>query len=339
MTRTLFHSLTILMLGLFATQGRLLTAQCPNGVGQIDPLALRQERRRELAPAISRARSSQIPEPDRDAAALGPAKTKIYQFRSIDYLGAASSQVYDFNGKTEVGAAVVQGIDPSSAFTFQNDSYAPLIVPGAVQSVATGINPSGTEIVGCYEDRDGNYGGFLYAYNGGVYTNIDYPGGTYTEPWAINDGGLIVGVYIDPNGGTYHGFLYDKGTFTAINVPNAPYTLTHGINSSGSIVGTYLDGDEKGIHGFLYNNGSYSTFDFPTALLTVATGINDAGAIAGYYLDHQSEIHGFTYIGGVFTQVDVHGALDTVIYRINNKNNVVGFLVDGKAQLHGIVGK
>ena len=67
MTRKLFHSLVILVLTLFATQGGLMLAQSADDGGG------------------RRATSSQIPESERDAGAIEPAKAKVYEFRSIDY--------------------------------------------------------------------------------------------------------------------------------------------------------------------------------------------------------------------------------------------------------------
>jgi uncharacterized membrane protein len=328
MTRKLLHTLSILVLALFATQGRLLKAQSADRAGSTrDSLGLRQERRRELALANSRASSSQIPTSDRDSGAMGLAKTRGYEFRSIDYPGASYSVVFDFNGETAVGCTV------TDAFAFHGSSYVALKVPGYI-SCAYGINASGA-IVGAYVDSSNNDQGFLY--DGSRYTTIDYPGSVSTLAWDINDAGLIVGYYIDSNA-VYHGFLYNKGTFTAISFPGADDTIAYSINSSGDIVGSYDYSPFGNGHGFLLSNGVYSSLDFPLANATFAQGINDAGTIAGYY-DLNSIAHGFTYAGGVFTTVDVPGATETIIHRINNKKNVVGFVTDSSREFHGIIGK
>jgi hypothetical protein len=40
----------------------------------------------------------------------------------------------------------------------------------------------------------------------GIFTTIDVPGATFTEPIGINTAGQIVGDYLDASG-TQHGFL------------------------------------------------------------------------------------------------------------------------------------
>ncbi len=330
MTRKVLHSLTILVLALFMTQGRLLMAQSANGDGGTrDSLGLRQERRRELAPVNSRATSSKIPKSDRDAGAIGLAKTKVYQFRSIDYPGSVDTKPYDFNGKTVVGCTVFD------FFTFQGSSYVHPTVPGATTgSCGLGINTSG-KIVGNYRDSSYQIHGFFY--DGSGYTTIDYPGAGYSEAWGINDAGLIVGRYYANN--VYQGFLYDNGTFTGINYPGAVDTYAYGINSSGDIVGSYDYCYGCDPHGFLLSNGTYYSLDVPLANATFAQGINDAGTIAGYYIDTTLAYCGFIYAGGVFTTVDVSGAPHTEVWRINNHGNVVGIVVDSLGETHGIIGK
>src|ERR1700683_709042 len=130
MTSQLFHSLVVLIPALFAAQGRPLMAQSADGDGG------------------TRAPSSQILESDRDAGAIGRAKTKGYEFRSIDYPGGELSQVYDFNAKTAVGCV------DFDAFAFDGSSYVLLNIPGAINSCGYGINTSG-KIVGEYNDSTG----------------------------------------------------------------------------------------------------------------------------------------------------------------------------------------
>jgi probable HAF family extracellular repeat protein len=325
MNKNLLHSLAILALAFLAGKCELLTAQSGDvnrGGTELPGL------HHGLALANSLATSSQIPESDRDPGAIGLAKTKGYEFRSIDYPGEDLSLVYDFNGKTAVGSA------GGEAFTYKGSSYALLNVPGAEASGAVGINTSG-KIVGYYRDSSGHVHGFLY--DGSRYTTIDYPGSASTYAWDINDAGLIVGQYTDSNS-VNHAFLYDNGTFTAINFPGADDTYAYGINSSGEIVGSYDYSLGSNGHGFLLSNGVYSSLDGPLANATFAQGINDAGTIAGYY-DANFIPHGFTYAGGAFTTVDVTGAGATELWRIKNSGNVVGIVVDSLGEYHGIIGK
>jgi hypothetical protein len=66
-------------------------------------------------------------------------------------------------------------------------SFTTIAVPGAISTVAIGINDS-DQIVG-----SSTTGGFLYS--DGSFTTIDVPGATFTEAFGINDSGQIVGSF------------------------------------------------------------------------------------------------------------------------------------------------
>jgi probable HAF family extracellular repeat protein len=123
---------------------------------------------------------------------------------------------------------------------------------------------------------------------------LTYPGATYTEARAINNGGTIVGYYEDASGG-YHGFLLSNGTYTALNYPGASATYAYGINDGNMIDGYYLDASGVG-HGFLLSNGTYTALNYPGASGTYAGHGNNAGTIVGAYLDASSVDHGFLAI-------------------------------------------
>ena len=81
-------------------------------------------------------------------------------------------------------------------------TFTPIDVPGASQTLAFGINPSG-QIVGFYSDSTGQHG---FLYDRGVFTPIDVPGASQTLALGITPSGQIVGYYFDSTGNT-HGFL------------------------------------------------------------------------------------------------------------------------------------
>jgi len=78
-----------------------------------------------------------------------------------------------------------------------------------------------------------------FVYSGGNFTFFSYPGADATDPFGINDSGLISGTaYFDGNIVAV-GFLYDGTTFKAIRAPGKSETLQHGINNAGTTVGGY----------------------------------------------------------------------------------------------------
>jgi uncharacterized membrane protein len=110
--------------------------------------------------------------------------------------------------------------------------------------------------------------GFLRGADGN-FTPIEVPNGTQTYAFGINNGGQVVGRYIEPQGGT-RGFLLDGGAYTTIEPMEARGdTMVFDINDGGQIVGGYFDamGTERG---FLLPKKDFTTIDVPGAADTTA---------------------------------------------------------------------
>jgi probable HAF family extracellular repeat protein len=130
----------------------------------------------------------------------------------------------------------------SSLFLADGDHFTPVDVPGAILTVAFGINNLG-QIVGAFRDSDGVHGFIL---DQGVFSTVDFPTNlpTYTELRGINDRGQIVGDTPNNPGGTRFAFVLDNGVFTHLD---APFPISpRGINSRGEIVGSYQGGGNIG---------------------------------------------------------------------------------------------
>ncbi len=143
--------------------------------------------------------------------------------------------------------------------------------PGAGSAPSTGfaeaqgtfarsINANG-EVVGYYIDENFGYHGFVRSADG-VITTINAPGaGKGTNPGtgvslgtklsAVNDNGVIIGYYIDPNEGT-HGFMVSaSGVITNLNAPDANGgTIPAGINDDNVIVGDFNNASNGEYEGF-----------------------------------------------------------------------------------------
>jgi hypothetical protein len=129
-------------------------------------------------------------------------------------------------------------------------TFTTIDVPGAVRTVASGINAR-SDIVGGYVSADGRGYGFLLIE--GEFTTIDIPGATFTEANGITPGGDIVGDYTTADGRS-HGFLLSGDEFTSFDVPGATDTFAFGINARGDIVGPYDSADGLR-HGYLLRQG------------------------------------------------------------------------------------
>lgn len=196
-------------------------------------------------------------------------------------------------------------------------TYSTIDFPGAVGTIATGINRAGT-IVGDFSLTPGGQiqGWMLSA---GTFTPIEFPHASFTRPEAINDAGSIVGLYEENRGNKLnptHGFLFSGGVFSSIDFPGADETTGLGIDRLGRIVGGYCTGGDScyatgaNVHGYLLAGGVFTTIDFPGAIFSEVSGITD-GAILGRYAKADGTFHLFVLSNGTFTSIDFPGAVET----------------------------
>ena len=124
-------------------------------------------------------------------------------------------------------------------------------LPGGGSTTYVGLNSQG-QVVGHLLDLTGSRRSVLLD-DKDKPTLVEWPGTTLTEARAINDQGVIVGVYLnvdDPKFGLHRSFVRDtKGKLSRFDFPGARQTQVTGINKAGHIVGRYEDHD--GEHGFL----------------------------------------------------------------------------------------
>ena len=98
------------------------------------------------------------------------------------------------------GALILALVPVKPALAAPTFTYTTIDVPGAVLTVAVGINNSG-QIVGVYQLADGSRHGFLFTPGIGFAT-IDDPNATSgSEATGINNSGQIVRLQPEPAGG------------------------------------------------------------------------------------------------------------------------------------------
>ena len=169
--------------------------------------------------------------------------------------------------------------------------------PGATQTDAHGINARG-DIVGGYANPGENTtlpGGSLphaFLLSRGHFSNIDFPGATYTFASRNNARGDIVGWYSSADN-LGHGYLLSGDEFASIDFSGASYTNANSINPRGDIVGRYDTADGQ-THGYLLSGGEFTSIEFPGASrFTTAIGINPRGDIVGKYKTADGLLHGY----------------------------------------------
>jgi hypothetical protein len=173
-----------------------------------------------------------------------------------------------------------------------------------------------------------------------VITTFDYPGtGNLTQPQKINDGGDIVGIYLDSSL-VQRGFVrFNNGNFSApIVEPNDTGNVTQGrgINNSGTVCGDYIGSDSVD-HGYFLSGGIFTEYNVPGAVGTVILGINNVGDFVGGFSDSTGIFQAFVSIGGAVTPFNVPGYTSMFADQLNRSNQVVGYYTDSAGVAHGYI--
>jgi probable HAF family extracellular repeat protein len=201
--------------------------------------------------------------------------------------------------------------------------------------------------------------------DGGVFTEINFPGAVSTSHLNINRQGQIVGIFFPDNQGAGHGFLLSDGIYTQIDSPGAvapgpgiTATGAYGINDRGQIVGSSYDA--RGLrHGFLLENGVFTPFDPPGSMMTgvggihgfLATPVPEPGTLgligmglAAFVALRRTLISLALLLGIVplaraapftFMQIDAPGARGANSFAINDPGQIVGAFEDAGGIQHG----
>jgi uncharacterized membrane protein len=181
----------------------------------------------------------------------------------------------------------------NGALTQINDPQA-----AAGGTVADGISPDGSVIVGFYLDKAGAPHGFLLRDD--TFTTYDVPGAQGTV-MAFDNPGESGGTYIAADGAS-RGFYLIHGKLHTLRAPAEPGARHPGVTLSavdagGTLFGYVTSANLPG-YGIAYANGRYTTFRDPNQAGTgpqagtVIYSANSNGVVAGAY----------TYTNGTSTQ-------------------------------------
>ena len=165
------------------------------------------------------------------------------------------------------------------------------------------------------------------------------PAATQTYASAIDNNGVITGMYADTTNAEHVYLRTSGGLFETFSAPGSPDITPDSINSAGVVAGSYGDTREDGF--VREPDGTFTTFTMPGLFPSSSTnpiGINNSGTVAGPYFDANGKEHGFIRRkDGTFFTVNYPDASDTDATGINNGGSVTGIYLDASFNAHGFV--
>jgi hypothetical protein len=179
--------------------------------------------------------------------------------------------------------------------------------------------------------------------DGATYVTFDVPGaGNSTDPIAINNDGVVTGLYVDAEY-NFHAFVRDQqGNMLTFDVPgDGGGTVSLAINSEVTVAGNWCP-DTTFTHcpGFVRDRqGNIVSFDPPDEYYgTSPEAINSDGTVTGYYLDVNVVAHGFVRgRDGSLTKFDGPDAVFTIPWSIGDDGGIAGSYQDSEGHWHGFL--
>jgi hypothetical protein len=290
------------------------------------------------------------------ALASGAASAQTFSFTTLDNPGDPTfNQLLGINDSGTIAGYFGSGAKGHPNIGYEiaapYTTYTPNMIPGSVQTQATGINNAGvttefwapTNLGG----GDANFGSLRSA----VGKNFTYLSATdplvtgsptVDQALGVNNDNVVAGFYLDAKGNS-HGYTFDPTTaaYTEIKINGTAQVGATGINDNGQVCG-FLVTKNGATAGFVRsaNGGVVTRFTVPGTKFTQLLGVNNEGVAVGFFMDKKGMTHGLYYMPatGAWTAVDdPNGAGGTVVNGVNNKNQLVGFYTDGVGNTHGML--
>jgi probable HAF family extracellular repeat protein len=255
----------------------------------------------------------------------------------------ASSYAHAINNNGVIVGRLLTSANAQKAVRFQTTAE-PTDLGMGTGSTAYDVNING-DIVGA-SFVGPSYLAAHRAPNGQV-TNLGALGGgfPYSEAFAINDSGTIVG-YASTDTGDSAFVLPVGGSMSAIGFANQPhffeYDYAWGINNSGQVVGEGFNSFAQ-YHAFRYDNGNFTDLGVPAGFTaTQALAINNSGIIVGHGKNAANQGRAFIFIDGVALDLNSLVSPDsgwtlTKARSINDNGYIVGEGISPSGQTHAFL--
>jgi probable HAF family extracellular repeat protein len=270
-----------------------------------------------------------------------------YLTMALSLVVATAAYVHPSTAQTPAGGAAQRTNDrsqpelPSNAgaqYTFQ---FFTLPFPDVVTYYVNGINDHGA-VIGGYTSKnvcspgEGCELGWLK--DGTAYRRIRVGGSGFTDAYAINNAGIIVGRCCSkPERSPGFQYAPSTGDFQLVNVPGAQLTIAQCINDLGAVCGV-AEFRANISTGFILDSGVYTQIAMPNTTDNSLYGLNSSGQAVGCARPDISHIEGYLYQNGTFQTISFPGASSTCAYGINNRGHIVGaYATQGLQLTHGFL--
>jgi probable HAF family extracellular repeat protein len=205
---------------------------------------------------------------------------------------------------------------------FTSTGVVDLGVKNASQGEAVAINNSGQVVGNLYYYFTPYFAIQAFLYQNGVMTQLGYPAPTsgYSQAYAINNNGLIVGSAEFPGDAAAHAAAYSNGAWVDLGSigPSSSFTAyATSVNDSGAIVGNWQNWQTQSFGAFIYQDGQMSDLNAPYRAGNPY--INNLGQIV---------LGNFIYQNGTWQDINNLDLGDgwnfSVAYGINNNGAIIG---------------
>lgn len=174
---------------------------------------------------------------------------------------------------------------------------------------------------------------------------LDAPGASSVQGLAINDGGEIVGRYLDQDFNSIPAYWDAGGTVHALGLPAAGDGIAYAINAHGQIVGTFAD-YQNPTAGLLWDAaapGQSTRIGTDASVAVIPSAISDAGiVVGGFGLPAQQRAFAWSASGGLVDYGIQDPAMEYQQARwtaVNAAGKVVGFWNQHSSNIHATVGQ
>ena len=189
-------------------------------------------------------------------------------------------------------------------------------------SWAYDINDTGS-IVGksYYTDNVGDSGMLAFLWENGTMRDLGV--GFYSEAFAIDNAGHVVGSANRNDGGLWRAFLWQEGVTTDLGTLGGQYSAAYDVNPAGQVIGE-SEVASHAVHAFLWENGTMTDLGTLGGTSSHATAINEAGQVVGWSANASGANHAFLWENGTMTDLGTLGGNSSAASGINDASLIVG---------------